>query len=89
MIRFLRALIKYLWTNISVFLLFTLTILYSKSSTKYFGGNLYPESDAEMICDGIGCLLGALAIIGIVITSQHQEMLKILQTHKHPCSKND
>ncbi len=92
MIKFLLDLIKSLWISIPTFLILILTILYSKSSTRYFGGNLYPKSDTEMICDGIGCLLCALAIISVIITAQYQEMLnisKFLQAHKHPDSKND
>ena len=30
----------------------------------YFGWNWSPKSDTEIICDGIGLLLCALAIIG-------------------------
>lgn len=31
--------------------------------TRYFGWNIWPESPAEVVCDGIVCLLCALALL--------------------------
>ena len=40
-----------------------LAILYGFVETTYFGGNFFPKSDAEMICDGIGLILFSLAFL--------------------------
>lgn len=32
--------------------------------TAHFGWNSLPKSDAEVICDGIGCLIVAMAWLG-------------------------
>ena len=34
--------------------------------TAYFGWNFTPHSDAELICDGICFLIGAMAFIRVV-----------------------
>ena len=31
--------------------------------TAYFGWNFFPASDAEIICDGITIIIGALALV--------------------------
>lgn len=41
-----------------------LALMFSLFETAYFGWNLTPQSDAEMICDGISLLIFALAFVG-------------------------
>lgn len=41
-----------------------MAMLYGIVETRYFGWNLHPSSDAEIICDGITILIGALAFFG-------------------------
>jgi hypothetical protein len=38
--------------------------LYGLIETTYFGWNFSPSSDAEVICDGITMLIGAMAFLG-------------------------
>ena len=42
-----------------------MALAFGISKTRYFGWNMHPESDAEIICDGITMLIGALAFVGI------------------------
>ena len=42
-------------------LILMMAILYGITESAYFGGNFHPSSDAEIICDGIMMLIGALA----------------------------
>lgn len=38
-------------------------IAFTFAETAHFGWNLYPKTDAEFICDGIGLVLLVLAFI--------------------------
>ena len=40
------------------------SVSFGLMETAYFGWNFTPQSDAEMICDGITILIGALAFLG-------------------------
>lgn len=46
------------------FNLVLLSLMFGVTETAYFGWNLTPQSDAEMICDGISLLIFALAFVG-------------------------
>lgn len=46
--------------NITVFLL---GALFGLLETNYFGWNLTPQSEAELVCDGITTLIIALAFL--------------------------
>lgn len=43
--------------------IFALAMFFGIVETRYFGWNLFPQSPAEVICDGIVCLLMALALV--------------------------
>lgn len=43
-------------------ILILIALSYSIGETVYFGNNLYPHTDAEVIADGIALLLAAIAI---------------------------
>lgn len=43
-------------------LLYFIAIWFWMTETQYFGWNLMPKSDAEVICDGIALVLLAIAI---------------------------
>lgn len=45
------------------FNLVLLSLMFGVMETAYFGWNLTPQSDAEMICDGITLLIFALAFV--------------------------
>lgn len=42
---------------------FFLAVVFSLMANRYFGWNWKPESDAELICDGIVFLLAALSFM--------------------------
>ena len=44
--------------------IFILALLFGLTETAYFGWNLTPQSDAEVVCDGITFLIGTMAFIG-------------------------
>ena len=48
-------------------LLYGIAILYGVMVSRHFGGNLFPASDAELVADGIGLMLTALATITAVV----------------------
>lgn len=41
---------------------FTLAAVFGIAETAHFGNNLWPQSNAEMVCDGITLVLFALSI---------------------------
>lgn len=43
--------------------IFFISLLFGTAETWYFGWNMTPQSDTEMICDGIALLIFALAFI--------------------------
>jgi hypothetical protein len=43
--------------------IFFIAVVFSYFENRYFGWNMHPESDAEMIADGIGMILFALAFV--------------------------
>ncbi len=45
------------------FLLWLLVLLYGFVQNRYFGGNPFPESDTEVLADGILCILTAFALM--------------------------
>jgi len=45
-------------------MLWLLALLFAIASNAYFGWNWTPQSDAEVICDGIVFLLVAVAVVG-------------------------
>ncbi|WP_370601129.1 hypothetical protein [Pseudomonas nitroreducens] len=47
--------------NVRIFLL---GLFFGLIETAYFGWNMTPQSDAEMICDGIAIGISALAFLG-------------------------
>lgn len=44
--------------------IFILAVLFGIAETAYFGWNVRPMSDAELICDGITTLILAMAFCG-------------------------
>jgi len=44
--------------------IFIFAIIFGLVETAYFGWNFTPQSDAEMICDGITMAIGAMAFLG-------------------------
>lgn len=38
-------------------------IFYGLAETAHFGWNMFPESDAEMICDGIALLMTCMGFL--------------------------
>ena len=48
------------------FIMLGLTIAYSIVETRYFGWNNLPQSEAEMVCDGIGLILLFISMIMFV-----------------------
>lgn len=48
-------------------LLFAIALVYGVMSNNYFGWNLIPKSDAEMITDGIALLMTCIAALTTVI----------------------
>lgn len=45
------------------FRVFFLSLIFGWMETAYFGWNFTPQSDAELICDGITLLLFALSFV--------------------------
>ena len=43
--------------------IFFISVFFGIAETWYFGWNMTPQNDAEMICDGIALLIFALAFI--------------------------
>lgn len=44
--------------------IFVMGFVFGIIETGYFGWNFTPQSDAEMICDGIAVLIMALSLVG-------------------------
>lgn len=44
-------------------IIFYLAIVFGLIETAYFGWNMFPHSNAEIICDGISILICALAFL--------------------------
>jgi len=44
-------------------IIFIIALMYGYCTMQYFGWNLTPQSDAEMICDGIVAILCAIALL--------------------------
>lgn len=49
------------YVNLPILLI---ALFFAILETIYFGGNMTPQSPAEVICDGIVCLITALAFVG-------------------------
>ena len=45
-------------------MLWLIAMAWSIGETSYFGWNMFPKSDAELMADGLACLLFALAYFG-------------------------
>jgi len=44
--------------------IFICAIIFGIIETAYFGWNFTPQSDAEMICDGITMIIASMAFLG-------------------------
>lgn len=44
-------------------IILTMAFLFGLVETAYFGWNMFPKSEAEVICDGIALLIAALALV--------------------------
>jgi hypothetical protein len=43
--------------------IFLIGVFFGIAETAYFGWNMFPASDAEVICDGIAMLITSIALV--------------------------
>jgi len=46
-------------------MIFIVAFIFWVMENNFFGWNSYPKSEAELICDGIVCLIVAIGISGV------------------------
>lgn len=48
-------------------MLYVIAMFFGIWSNRYFGHHWYPQTDAELVCGGIGLILCAMAVIATLI----------------------